>query len=1071
MLLTNHWIRRLSFLAGLVLLHGGSWCGAAEPEWARFQRVGSDTGPLAEVITAVLQDHNGFIWIGSQEGLTRFDGETFVAFRHDPDDSTSISDNSIRTVFEDREGTIWIGTNSAGLERLDQATGRFEHFRHIPSDPNSLSHDSVYAIVQDRAGDLWIATQQGLNLFHRDTGSFERFLAEPTDPFSISDDYVTCLLIDQEDRLWLGTNNGGLNLLERTTGRFKIYRHEKDNPHSLAADAVFALLEDGDGTLWVGGGGVHRFDPETGRFDRIGADPDDPFALSYRVVVTLTEGISGTIWVGTFGGGLNELDVATGRCRAFRHEPGDRYSLGDDRVWCLVTDTTGSLWIGTWGGGLWRLTRSSLLLGAAAKDIVPPEDITNVDVTGMNIDQNGGLWLGTRSGDLMFRDPGRLKFRKISSIPGTINDIEETDDGLVWIAKANGLFRINPTTRNVTIFRHDPYVESSLGPGYVTALLEDDQGRLWVGTGEGGLQRLDSDGRVVERFVHGPGESTTISDNYVKALLEDRGGTIWIGTRSGGLNSFDPKTGLWRRYRPVEGDPSSISYHSVTTLFEDDLGRLWIGTGGGGLNECRTAEDGSVSFDRITTTEGLIDNNVMAILEDDDGSLWLSTKKGLSRFDPATRRFSQLFVADGLPAAEFEPGVAVRTQDSLYFGSIRWLAAIPAGTRFPKHSKSPVVITSIRDLKGELPGGEPPWHRKYLEISFDSWLSLTLAVLDFNVEHRHSYQFRLGEEDEPWVDLGARREITFLDLEPGTYAFSARGRDCQGVWNEISEPLTIHVPPPIWMTIWFRGVGLVVIAGLIFGLHRIRVIALRRRNLELLELHRQREKAQTKLALAYDRLRKLTRRVEATKEEERQHIARELHDEMGPALTAVIINLQLIGGSKDSEESKRRLTDSIEIVDRMVQQVRDLSLALRPPLLDEVGLLSALKGYLEVQAERTGLDIQLVGPPSLDELPSEVEISAFRVIQEAVSNVIRHADADKVLVSIDVDQGALALSVQDDGAGFDPHSAMRSSRPGSALGLVGMQERVQILGGEFSIESSPNEGTRIEVRLPVEVEP
>ena len=858
--------------------------------------------------------------------------------------------------------------------------------------------------------------------------------------------------------------------MDRSTGRFEVYRHQENDPHSLADDSVFALLEDDDGTIWVGGNGIHRLDPTTGRLDRVAADPDDPFALSYGLVVTLAAGAPGTVWVGTFGGGLNELDVATGRCRVFRHDPGERHSLGDNRVLILATDTTNALWIGTWGGGLWRLTRPALQLASASADVLPPADISSLDVTAMAPDATGGLWIGTRFGDLLRKDPGGGGFRRYQSQTGIIYDIEETDDGLLWVGKANGLLRLNPTTGTLTFFRHDPKIESSLGPGYVNALLEDSRSRLWVGTGEGGLQRLDSLGRVVERFVHVPDDASSLSDDYVRSLIEDRNGTIWIGTRSGGLNTYNPATQKGRRFLPDPDNASSISHHSVTTLFEDTSGRLWVGTGGGGLNLVLEQDDGTVVFDRILAADGLIDNNVMAVLEDDDGSLWLSTRRGLSRFDPGKRRFSQLYVSDGLPAAAFETGAAARTTHTLFFGSIRWLAAVPAGTPFPLHPPSPVVITSIRDRAGELVGEEPPWRRERLEIPFGGWLSVTLAVLDFNAEHQNTYEFRLGDESEPWVNLGARREITFMDLDPGTHRFSARGNNYQGVWSENFPQLTIQVPPPYWMTTWFRVGVFLLVTGAILGVHLFRTSALRRHNLQLLDLHDQREKAQSELGQAYDRLRKLTRRFEATKEEERQRIARELHDEMGPALTAVIINLQLIGGSTDSEKSSRWLTDSIEMVDRMVQQIRDLSLALRPPLLDEVGFLSAITSYLEAQAERTRLDIRVSGPSILKELPPEVEITAFRVIQEAVSNVIRHAKAHTVLVTIDLDAQTLVLSIEDDGVGFDVDAVMTTAEQGSALGLIGMQERVQILGGDFRISSGSGEGTRVDIRIPVEVE-
>lgn len=1042
---------------------------ATEEPGVKFQRVGSETGPPPEVIAAMLQDRNGFVWIGSREGLFRFDGEIFVTYRHDPGDPGSISGNTVRAIFEDRSGRLWFGTNTAGVNQLDMATGRFKHYRHVSTDPTSLSHDSVYEIAEDKAGNIWVATQKGLNRLDHETGAFTRFLHDPDDAHSLSHDYATRLLIDGRDRIWVGTNGGGLNLLDPSTGRFTRYLTDTEIPHRLSFRQVFALREDEKGNLWVGGEGLCRMDAETGAFEWIDPAADHPSAFTEGLVVDLAISSSGTLWIGTFGEGLHRLDPATGEVRGFRHDPANRHSLGEDKIMYLTVDSTENLWIGTWGGGVWRLTSPAQQLAMSAVDVSAPEDIRSIDVTGLTTDSNGGLWVGTRFGDLMRRDPDGRGFRLYSATSGIINDIEATRDGMIWVGKANGLERVDPSTGTIKYFRHDAGVESSLGPGYVTAVLEDDLGRLWVGTGEGGLQRLDSDGRVVERWVHNPDDPMSLSDNYVKSLAQDAAGTIWVGTRSGGLNGFDPVNGRGRRYLPDTDDPSSLSYHYVTTIFKDSRERIWVGTDGGGLNELRIRDDGGVQFVGISSDDGLIDDSVMGILEDDDGSLWLSTKRGLSRFDPESKSFSQLYVGDGLPVGAFEPGAATRTAETLFFGSVRWVAAVPAGTPFPRHPPSPLVITSIRDIDGELAEGGPAWLRSHLEVPFGGMISLTLAVLDFNSEHHHRYQFRLGEEEEPWVDIGSRREITFMDLDPGTHEFSARAHNCQGVWNELSRTLTIHVPPPFWMTIWFRGAVFLLVVGLVLGAHRIRTIGLRRRNLELLELHRQRKKAQLNLAKAYDRLRGLTRRLEATKEEERRRIARELHDEMGPALTAVIINLQLITNGKDTEKSDQRVSESIEIVDRMVQQIRDLSLALRPPLLDEIGFLSAIRAYLETQAERTGLIIEVESPPELIDFPAEVEITAFRVIQEAVSNAIRHAEATEVRVSIEHDAGTLILAIKDNGVGFDTDVVVNMTAPAASVGLVGMRERVQILGGEFFIESEPGSGTAIDVRIPVEV--
>jgi len=270
------------------------------------------------------------------------------------------------------------------------------------------------------------------------------------------------------------------------------------------------------------------------------------------------------------------------------------------------------------------------------------------------------------------------------------------------------------------------------------------------------------------------------------------------------------------------------------------------------------------------------------------------------------------------------------------------------------------------------------------------------------------------------------------------------------------------------MTPWFRLlVGSVVVAGALVA-HRVRLFSLERRNRELVILHQQRERAGQELGRAYERLQFLARRLEAAKEEERKRIARELHDDLGPALTAVVINLQLLGSKPDDSKAGRRIEDSIDLVDRMVQRIRDLSLDLRPPLLDEMGLIPALKGYLEAQAERAGIEIEVRGDASSEGLPAEGEITLFRVAQEAVTNAIRHAAARRVLVSVGARDGGLEIIVEDDGKGFDVRATLEGPATGKILGLLGMQERARMLGGDLDIDSSPGHGTRVRIRIPVE---
>jgi len=1031
-----------------------------------FERVGSESGPPFSVITALHQDRVGFIWIGSRNGLALFDGHAWTSFEHDPSDPSSISDDQIRVIHEDERGHLWVGTNTGGLNRLDRAARTFQRFRHESANPQSLSHDSVYAIADAGEGKLWVGTQRGLNLFDPQTGVFERFLADAAAAGGLSNNYVSALLVDRSHRLWVGTVGGGLNRYDAARKTFDVWRPDPANPDSLGDASVFALLEDASGSLWVGtNAGLDRMDPQTSSFRHYHMGS----ARAGRPIVSsLAAGPGGAIWAGTFGSGLHEVDPRTETIRVFQQEPGRPGSIPANRVLSLLADRAGALWVGTWGGGLSRISGSALALASGTDDIPEPEGLEDRDVTGMARDEDGGLWVGMRSGTLLRRNPGTGSWRSYPlEGPGSILRILPVRDQEVWVGTSRGLIRLDPRTGRFTWFLHDLADPASLGSGFVPALLMDRTGRLWAGTGEGGLNEMSPDGRVLRRFVNSSSDPESLSDDYVTAIHEDRSGILWVGTRSGGVNALDRKTGRFVRHQPNPRDPHALSHHNVTAIHEDAAGRLWIATSGGGLNLAERSESGA-RFTRFTAADGLVNNNVMAILEDDDGSLWLSTKRGLARFDPRTGVFTNYFVEDGLPSSEFEFGAAVRTEGSLLFGSVTWVAAVPSGTRLPDAAPSPTVITSVRGQSDHLREAAPPWSLDRLEIPWGTWFSIEMAVLDFNTQHNHAHAYRLRQNGEDFIELGANRTITFADLAPGRYEFTARGRNCQGVWTQTNPPLRIDIVPPFWMTTWFRIVSIALFVAVMVIAHRVRLSSLERRNRELVSLHEQRERARRELELAYARLQSLARRLEAAKEEERRKIARELHDDLGPALTAVVINLQLLGQEQGSGQA-RRLEDSIDLIDRMMQQIRDLSLNLRPPLMDEMGLVGALKGYLETQAERTGLEIVVVGDTAVEGLSPEMEITAFRVAQEAVTNAIRHAAPHRIEVRVRAHSNGLEISVSDDGKGFDAKAAQEAPATGKMLGLLGMQERAKMLGGRVRIDSSPGKGTRVQVHIPLKV--
>lgn len=1034
-----------------------------------FERFGARDGLRAETISAVLQDRTGFIWVATRDGLAMYDGGRFRTFYHEIGLASSLADNDLRTVFEDREGRLWIATNTAGLDLLDRTTWTFRHYRHDAADPCSLSHESVYALAEDGSGRLWVGTQDGLNQFDPHKGKFLR--VDLGQERGVKAEYIYALIVDPDETLWVATVGGGIGRRDPQSGRFTWFRHDPADPDSLPSDRVFALARDPGGTLWAGTwSGLARWDSGQGGFRRVRTRQGDEAAPG--IISSLAPGDRGTLWIGTLKG-IYELDTATGEARWRDHRTDSERPASEGRILSLFVDRSGGLWIGTATEGL-----NHVRLPARIFTTLPTGGRTGLAIPDANAvleDRGGRLWVGTFGGGLHRRDPGQEGFRVFPGsdadaahhIDPRIYRLFEDSRGRLWVGTVGGLFRLEPEKGTVEAFQHDPGNPHSLGAGYVTAIAEDSAGTLWVGTGGGGLCRLRHDGGGFERLVHRAGDPSSLGDNYVSAVAEDRAGRMWIGTRSGGLHRFDRETGRFARFAPDPRDPASLSHTTVTALLEDRLGTLWVATAGGGLNRV-AFHGGTVAFERVTEAEGLADNNVVSLVEDDDGSLWIGTRGGLSRFDPQSGAVQNYGAGDGLPSIAFNNGAVSRGRTVIRFGSLRGVVEIPRGTAFEKPAPSPTIVTSIRTLAGPLVADRPVWELSAAAVPYGEILAVEFAVLDFREPFRHRFAYRLAA-GEPWVDLGPRRDITFTRIQPGEYDLALRGRNALGVWSE-TRPLRLRIVPPFWLTAWFRLLLVCGVAAAAWGGHRVRTSALKRRNRVLLELQSRLETAlgqsqakEEQLREAYERLRALTRRLEEAKEEERKHIARELHDEMGQALTAAKITIDLATRGKGPEASDVR--EAGQIVDQIIDQVRNLSLNLRPPLIDEVGLVPALAGYLEAQARRSGVEIRLEAPQAGGRLPADVEITAFRVVQEAVTNVLRHAGAAHVTVLVRRGERHLELAVRDDGRGFEPGEVL--ARPASArhLGLVGIRERVELHGGRVEIRSGPGKGTEIEAWL------
>jgi signal transduction histidine kinase/ligand-binding sensor domain-containing protein len=1039
-----------------------------------FQPVGDERGLDAKIISYLLIDRQGFLWAASREGLYRYDG--YHAERFMPDGSPhSITDADIRMLYESSDGKIWVATNNGGLNVYDPLTGTFKAYRHLSTDPESLSNDSIYGITESGDGRLWVGSQIGLNRLDPETGLSERFFHDPEDPGSISNNYIFAVFRDSTGSIWISTIGGGLNRWNAEKNAFDRYDLSALTGGPGSLNDVFAIVESGDKTLWFGTrGGLVTLDAARERF--LLRKLDSSAGPDHTVTHLAFDG-HGKLWLSLLSGTLLEYEPETGMSRPANTGQQSEGSLLPSVPQISLAITQDMLFVGTWGSGVYA-GRISNLESSLLKAGPQSNGLTSANVTSVFSKSTAGKPLvGTFNGTLEQADfvskPVPFSTGVISETGGGVLSIERLPGGQVFAGLSNGLLEMTADLSSSIFHRHQVNGLRTLGAGYVTSLEVNSEDSLWVGVGGSGLFLYTLGSDTFLPFQHDPADANSISGNYVTAILKTQGNELWVGTRSHGLNRCQINPWKCERFSSDPQGANTLGHFHITSIYQDRFQRVWVTTSGAGLHRVEHSPDGSVSgFTRWTRRDGLISDDTMGVVEDDDETLWISSRAGLSRLNPASGRVANLVeAAAGLPASTFNTNAVDRDQALMYFGTLSGLLSIPVGQAFSFRTPAPVSLTRVERSNEQGTGITVSAHPETLSINYGELISLGFSVLDF-AEVPHEYEYRM-DNSPAWISLGNRREITFSGLSPGEHEIRVRGRDAFGLWSEAS-PFTIRVIPPFWMTAWFRLLVLMLVAMLILAAHKARMSGLEKRNRQLQALQVEREAAlqraeQSKAQMeeAFAGMRNLTSRLESAKEEERQVLSRELHDELGQMLTAAKINLQIAGQNLPESSSSKRMEDSLEMIDQMISQVRNISLSLRPPMLDEAGLAPALQYYLNALEKRVGIPINFRAENVTTGNQPETRTTVFRVVQEAVGNAIRHASACAIDVTLKMNDGYIEMEIKDDGIGFDSSTINRRIRRGEHLGLLGMYERVLGAGGSFELRSRPGEGCIIMARVPL----
>ncbi len=1007
---------RLLFIIGSLLAF--TLNGIAQTSAPSSIRYGSENwqteqGLPQNTVHCIRQTRDGYLWLGTREGLARFDGVRFTIF--DRRNTPALLHNQIRHLLEDRAGNLWISTPAA-LVRY--RAGQFTAF----TTKDGLSSDNVWSTYEDRAGNLWIATLGGLSRY-RD-GKFTAYGKE-------AGGSVEALLEDRDGALWIATTNG---LVRWQSGAFATFTKQE----GLAGNTIKALFQDQQGRLWIGTTeGLSRW--SEGRFINTGFGA----VLPPREVTAFAQDRVGKLWIGTTDGLYEE--------RAGRFI---RYATTDNHINALYADRSGNVWIGSANGlsvvgqvtnlpynaespvlTIYEDREGNLWFGTDGGGLhvlrqVKFNTFTTQNGLGGNVirsvfeDRSGSVWVGTQEGGVSkFSDSRWTSYTNLPS--QDVMSVCEDGAGNLWFGTTNGLVRQRGKARTTYTMR------DGLPDDHIRSLYADRAGRLWIGTRRGLARWQDGKFTAYSALDGLPGD-------LIGALCESRDGSLWIGTRNG-LSRFHNET--FTNYDTRAGLTSDV----VIALHEDDAGNLWIGTLGGGLNRFR---DGK--FAAYTMKDGLPDDVIYHILEDDQQHLWLSSNKGIIRvsrleLEARSANASQpvalaiYTTADGLETRECSGGghpAGAKTSDGkLWFATLKGVAVVDPA-RMPFNAQPPPVAIEqllVDDQPITLNDAD-----QTIDIAAGAHrFEFAYTGLSFVAPHKASFRYRLEGYDRDWLTAGGRRVISYTNLPSGRYRFRVQASNNDGVWNETGAALAFYLRPRFYETWWFAAFVVTSLALVGAALYRLRVRRIEREfNVVLTE---------------------------------RARLAREIHDTLAQGFTALSLQLELVTRLIDCAPAtaKAHLEQARSLVRDSLAEARRTVWDLRSSSLEASDLPTALQQAAHQLTAGSEVNAQVEVSGTYRQLNRALEDHLLRIGQEAITNAVKHARATNIRLLLAFEPQRLRFSVRDNGIGFDATALPANGHRQGGFGLVGIRERAAQIGGQLAVNSRLHEGTEIVIEIPL----
>ena len=1085
-------------------------------------------GLRSDAVTAIIKDRQGFLWFGTKMGLHRFDGYQLKTYKNDLNDSASLAHNRVSDLCEDHSGNLWI-TSPAGVSRLNPETDQITHYMHISSDSAGVCRGLRKRVFVDSRDNVWVGTARGLDRHDKDRDSFLHYGHNSKENNSSGAETISCIYEDKDNTLWIGTRSGGLMRMVQTNKTFQRFLVNPNEPSSRS-NTISCISEDSSGNLWIGtGDGLFLFDRNEFFFSRVLDKEGQHNAPQSQIFVAVHEDPDGNYWIRTYSG-LYLYDARLKRMEAWEHTTRNPVYGVWENIRSLYQDANGTIWYGKHYRGIVKLVPKKNQFRFYRNN----PNFEDHEIRSVLVENKDIIWIGTFSGLSRWnRRNNAYRFYQYdpedeNTISNNhVNHIFKDHTGILWIATANGLNKLEDSgngTYKFVHYNHNPSDPLSISSNLIVNICEDNSGSIYI-SGCGGQterceRKIDVYDRENDSFLHLEYALPGFQDKATGYVCLAETGRLWVHNNDEVEGLLEIKLPLHKNSQYTLSPDTIIQYiakagrlnsNDVIYMHKDPTGNYWIGTEGGGLNKMSVKKSnshrsGEIQFEYFTTEDGLCSDFINLILEDNKGKLWLGTSNGISRFDPISNSFTNYDKTDGLITYDFTFDCAKSPDGELFFRSNKGLLAFHPDSIVDNPIVPPIVITDFQLFNQTVQVGDKSPLSKNISYTTDiklpynqNFLSFEYAALNYLHTEKNNYKYKMIGLDQDWIEAGTRRYADYPDLKPGEYTFRVLGSNNDGIWNMEGASLKISILPPWWATNYaYMLYGLVAVL-LLLGYGRLRTFQIRK----------QRKMLEKQVKERTEQIVEQKEEIESQKETlEKQNMKileldqlkskffNNISHEFRTPLTLIqgpVEDLLATARLKKNEISKlnmvtRNTKRLLNLVNQLLDIARLESGRMKLKLVEDdiFQHLHSITASFSSMAEAKGILYNRLIPR--DRLVTWFDPGALeKIITNLLSNAFKFtSESGEVAFKAKLVEGPvnaqkrLELSISDEGPGI-PEDALdkiftrfyqvgpehEKTIPGTGIGLSLVRDLVELYHGKIQVQSEPGIGSEFIVSLPL----